>query len=158
VTTINIAKTSNATPSSLLTLRAYCTTQSLNSNAGKNTIFWRVVARSDSRATGRSQTSSVARYGTAPDTAMVVASQPGGWRAKDEHFFIKSQELNQGPFRRITRCPAMLEATPSRSAKRGPRPRHHAIREGASAAQITRRIGHGCDRRRIQPRGNGRNA
>jgi hypothetical protein len=39
---------------------------------------------------------------------MVVASQPVGWCAKDEHFSIKSQELNQGPFRRITRRPAML--------------------------------------------------
>ncbi len=153
-----MAKTGNVARSSLLTLRARCTAQSLNSNAGKNTIFGRNVARSDSRATGRSQTSSVARYGTAPDTAMVVASQQVGWCAKDEHLSIESQELNQGLFRRITRCPAMLEASPSQSAKRGPRPRHHAIREFASAAQITRRIGHGCDRRRIQPRRNGRDA
>lgn len=153
-----MAKTGNVARSSLLTLRACRTTQSLNSNVDGITIYRRIAARSHSRATGRSQTSSGARYGTAPDTAMVVASQPVGWCAKDEHFSIKSQELNQGPFRRITRCPAMLEASPSRSAKRGSRPRHHAIREGARAAQITRRIGHGCDRRRIQPRGNGRDA
>ena len=153
-----MAKTGNVARSSLLTLRARRITQSLNSNAGKNTIFGRNVARSDSRATGRSQTLSVARYGTAPDTAMVVASQQVGWCAKDEHLSIESQELNQGPHRRITRCPAMLEASPSQSAKRGPRPRHHAIREFASAAKVARRIGHGCDRCRIQPRRNGRDA